>query len=300
MFFLLSYASFVFFLYFCAMKLIADSGSTKTDWALVDDAGQTTYIHTEGISPIHQDETTISNILRSELLSPVSTNISPLNTRLTVYFYGSGVTAEHESAMERLLRNMLGATSVSVHSDLLGAARGLCGRNEGIACILGTGSNSCYYDGTDIRQHTPALGYVLGDEGSGAVLGRLFLNALYKGVLSESMRTDFEQQTGLNLPAIIHKVYRQPLANRFLASLSSFIHDHLDCKPLEALVIDNFRVFLQRNVVPYWRKDLPVSAVGSVAFHYREQLEQAARDEGFMVGTILQSPLEGLLKYHQE
>lgn len=282
------------------MKLIADSGSTKTDWALIDDAGQVTYIHTEGISPIHQDETTISNILRSELLAPVSTHISPLYTRLSVFFYGSGVTPEREAGMERLLRNMLGATAVSAHSDLLGAARGLCGREEGIACILGTGSNSCYYDGTDIKQNTPALGYVLGDEGSGAVLGRRFLNALYKGALPETIRADFEKQTGLNLPTIINKVYRQPLANRFLASLSAFIHERMDCKPLEDIVVNNFRDFLRSNVVPYWRKDLPVSAVGSIAYHYRDQLEQAARAEGFMVGTVLQSPLEGLLKYHQE
>ena len=191
------------------------------------------------------------------------------------------------------------AKQVEAHSDLLGAARALCGHNYGIASILGTGANSCLYDGEVIAQNTPALGYILGDEGSGAVLGRRFLNALYKGLLSEKIKADFEAATGLTMADIIDRVYRQPHANRFLASLSEFIHSHLDDEAVRQIVIGNFDDFFQKNIVPYNRHDLPVSFVGSIAWHYQSELQESAARQGFTLGTILQSPIEGLLRFHQ-
>jgi len=191
------------------------------------------------------------------------------------------------------------AKQVEAHSDLLGAARALCGHNYGIASILGTGANSCLYDGEVIAQNTPALGYILGDEGSGAVLGRRFLNALYKGVLSEKIKADFEAATGLTMADIIDRVYRQPHANRFLASLSEFIHSHLDDEAVRQIVIGNFDDFFQKNIVPYNRRDLPVNFVGSIAWHYQSELQASAARQGFTLGTVLQSPIEGLLRFHQ-
>ena len=188
------------------------------------------------------------------------------------------------------------ARQVEAHSDLLGAARALCGHNCGIASILGTGANSCLYDGRRIVANTPALGYILGDEGSGAVLGRRFLNALYKGVLSKEIRDSFEAETGLTMAAIIDRVYRQPLANRFLASLSEFIHRHLDDEAVREIVISNFDDFFLRNIVPYGRRDLPVSFVGSIAWHYQSELQASAIRQGFTLGTILKTPIEGLLR----
>lgn len=273
------------------MKLIADSGSTKTDWAWLREDGSTAVVHTQGISPVHQTEDVIRDNLCNELLPQLPQPVD------SVFFYGSGVTPDRKPLMQQLLSGALQAEAFA-SSDLLGAARALCGEREGIACILGTGANSCYYDGSVISRHTPALGYILGDEGSGAVLGRQLVNGLYKGMLPDELRLTFEQETGLDMPTIINKVYRQPLANRFLASLSTFIHAHLTCQPLEQLVVDSFRQFLQRNVAPYRRRDLSVSAVGSIAWYYQAQLEQAAVAEGMRVGTVLRSPLDGLVAYH--
>ena len=271
------------------MKLIADSGSTKTDWVLTDDNAAIGRYHTQGINPFHQTENDILAILRSELLPQLSHKPS------AIHFYGSGVRPELEAVMARILKEAFpSATAVEAHSDLLGAARALCGDTEGIACILGTGANSCLYDGRTIVQNTPSLGYILGDEGSGAVLGIKFLNALYKGFIPESVSTDFQNDIKMTQADIIARVYRQPMANRFLASLSPFIKSHLEIPEVRQLVIDNFRAFFRRNIAPYNRPDLPVNFVGSMAFHYADQLLEAATAEGFSVGQILKSPIDGL------
>ncbi len=270
--------------------LIADSGSTKTDWALTP-----SIVNTQGINPFHQSRDTILQILRSELLPQIDAN--DVNE---IYFYGSGVRPELEPIMEQLLREVFPmAEAIEAHSDMLGVARAVCGHNDGISSILGTGANSCLYDGGKIVGNTPALGYILGDEGSGAVLGRRFLNALYKGALSKEIKDSFETETGLTMAIVIERVYRQPLANRFLASLSEFIHRHLDDEAVHQLVVSNFDDFFQKNIVPYNRRDLPVSFVGSIAWHYQPQLQESAERQGFRIGTILKSPIEGLLRFHQ-
>ena len=276
------------------MILIADSGSTKTEWALIDQETVVRY-YTQGINPVHQKRDAILRILREELLS--SLEAGEVNS---VFFYGSGVRPELEAPMADVLREAFPkAEIVEAHSDLLGAARALYGYNYGIASILGTGANSCLYDGNGIIQHTPALGYILGDEGSGSVLGKRFIHDLYGGKLSEEIKTMFEKETRLNLPEIIKRVYRQPLANRFLASLSEFIGNHLDDAGVRAVVIDNFVDFLRYHIQPYNRPDLPVSFVGSVAWHYQDELREAAERLNFQLGTVLKTPLAGLVRYHK-
>lgn len=294
------------------MILIADSGSTKTDWAIIAAGTEPVVIQTQGINPVHQSREEIVRILSDEFQTRMSENLEvrklKSSGRLTpefpyaVYFYGSGVRPEKEALVAQILYEVFPqASTVEAHSDLLGAARALCGRKEGIACILGTGANSCLYDGTQIVKHTPAMGYILGDEGSGAVLGKRLIHHLYSGQLSEDLKNLFEQETKLTLPILIERVYRQPLANRFLASLSDFISRHIDEEEeLQALVHDNFTDFLSININPYGRPDLPVSFVGSVAWYYQHQLREAADRVHFKVGTIFRSPLEGLIKYHQE
>ncbi len=263
--------------------LIADSGSTKTDWTL---GGRR--FSTQGINPFHQSEEAILDILRGELLPQLASEKVE-----AVHFYGSGVRQELEPVMTALLRQCFGdAVTIEAHSDLLGAARALCGRHEGIACILGTGSNSCLYDGRDIVKNTPSLGYILGDEGSGAVLGLRFVNALYKGRLPASLTADFERAMHVTMPQVIDRVYRQPLANRWLASLSVFIHEHLHCPGVEDIVKTNFRDFITRNIVPYHRPDLPLNVVGSIAYYYKNQLAEAAGAEDCRLGTVLRSPLD--------
>jgi len=181
----------------------------------------------------------------------------------------------------------------------MAAARALCQHEPGIACILGTGANSCLYDGKEIIQNTPALGYILGDEGSGSVLGRLFMNAIFKNPQFAEIRDHYLAEQRLTQADIINKVYREPMANRFLATTSLYISQHLDNPLLSDLVVQNFRQFFRSNIAPYQRPDLPVHFVGSMAHHYPEQLAQAAEAENFRLGNTMQSPMEGLIAYHK-
>lgn len=298
------------------MKLIADSGSTKTDWTLLHDTGRRAdevfvkTFKTQGITPVHQSPAEIRQILVQELMPQLSTFSraelvhskileTPLLSNINVFFYGSGCTPANVPMMKQMLGEVFSPQKVEVYSDLMAAARALCGHEEGIACILGTGANSCLYDGENIVQNTPPLGYILGDEGSGAVLGKLFVNALFKDAQFADIRDAYLAETKQTMPFIINKVYREPLANRFLASTSSFIHQHLEFRPLRQMVVDNFRSFFQRNLVQYQRRDLPVHAVGSIAFNYQEELKEAAEKEGFTIGHLLATPMEGLIEYHQ-
>jgi len=276
--------------------LIADSGSTKTDWVCFQPGSEAPQIevHTVGLNPFHVSDNEILSVFNHELLPQLG------DTKIdSVYFYGSGVRPEVEDRMEGLIRQVFpSAHTVEAHSDLLGACRALCGGQSGIACILGTGANSCVYDGKEIVHNTPALGYILGDEGSGAVLGKHLLHDLYTGVLSQNIKAAFERETGMQLSEIINKVYRQPQANRFLASLSEFIHRHLDDEGIRQLVYTTFNDFCSYHLARYGRRDLSVSFVGSIAWYYQEQLTLILQMQGYEVGTIMQSPLQGLVAYH--
>ncbi len=276
------------------MILIADSGSTKTNWCLAENGQAVRSIATQGINPFHQDFDTISDIVASELL-PHMNGASPV----AVFFYGSGCRASKTEDMKRLLAMAFPtATTVEAHGDLLAAARAVCGRSMGVAAILGTGANSCLYDGHAIVMNTPPMGYILGDEGSGAVLGRLFVNALFKGFLPKAVADGFLADTGLTLDSLIERVYREPLANRFLASLSPHILKRADFKEVHDIIVGNLRSFFRRNVAIYGHNDLPVGAVGSIAYHYAPFLTEAAAAEGYTIGKIMQSPMDGLVEYH--
>ena len=296
------------------MILIADSGSTKTDWTLVNVSGSESpqviaAFHTQGITPVHQTPDAIRHIIGQELMSQLSSFPraqliksgmleKPLLSSIDIFFYGSGCTPVHVPVMKRMLGEVFSSAFIEVHSDLTAAARALCQREAGIACILGTGANSCLYDGADIVQNTPALGYILGDEGSGSVLGRLFMNAIFKNPAFAAIRDEYLAQTKLTQADIVNKVYREPMANRFLATTSLYIAQHIDNPLLSDLVVQNFRQFFRLNIKPYQRPDLPVHFVGSMAYYYPQQLAEAAQAEGFCVGNIMQSPMEGLITYH--
>ena len=277
------------------MKLIADSGSTKTDWKLESVNGSLLTGEgggrglTQGINPFHMSEDTILDILRNELLPQLDSVRSSIEE---IEFYGAGCTVAKISVMKALLSEVFpSAKSVVVGSDMLGAAKALLGKNEGIACILGTGANSCLYDGEKIISNVSPMGYILGDEGSGAVLGKTFINELYKGGHQEFISI-FEKETNLTQADIIQKVYREALPNRFLASLSKFIGAHIaEEQWIEDMVVNCFRDFFRKNVRHYNRKDLSVSFVGSVAYYYQIQLKKAAEMEGFVIGKVLKSPL---------
>lgn len=275
--------------------LLADSGSTKTDWCLIQGGQSIRQVKTGGTNPFFQTQEEIAGEIRSALVEQLpSTDIDD------VYFYGAGCTPEKQPILEGALRRHLHIHGhCEVASDMLAAARSLCGHNPGIACILGTGSNSCAYDGRQIVSNVPPLGFILGDEGSGAVLGKLLVGDILKRQLPASVIDSFNERYHLSNGEIIERVYRQKLPNRFLASFAPFLSDHLAEPAVRALVVESFRSFLQRNVKQYSGWDqLPVSFCGSIAFYFREPLLEALKAEGMTLGRIIQAPMEGLINYH--
>ena len=291
------------FIYFCneiydIMILIADSGSTKTDWVLIKDKHEEPdFYYTQGMNPVYMSEQDIIRVVNDELLP----QLPPLDSLEKVYFYGAGCREDMIAKMHCAFTQafQIDSKQIEIQSDMMAAARALCGKREGIACILGTGSNSCLYDGERIVQNISPMGFILGDEGSGAVLGKCFLNLLYKGSKTKALLEEFSNETQLNMTHIINKVYREPLPNRFLASLAPFIHQHLDVDEVRQMVIDNFRLFFVRNIQHYHSPHLKVNALGSISFYFEDCLREAARMEGFEIGEICKSPMNGLIKYHQ-
>ena len=282
------------------MILIADSGSTKTDWCLCHEGTIVSTMQTQGINPYHQSEEAIEMVLREELL-PQLTQHSEFNIQnsINIVFYGSGcANATASGRIKEAIEKVLGTTNATIHSDLLGAARALCGHDEGIACVLGTGSNSCLYNGKEIVANTPPLGYILGDEGSSAVLGRRLVGDCLKNQLPEAIRDEFLTEYGLTQEIILEKVYRQPLANRFLASLTPFLSKHREVPEVHNLLVESFVAFFVRNVKQYRRPWLPIHFVGSIANAFAPELKEAAESLGMELGTIMRSPMEGLIKYH--
>ena len=278
------------------MVLIADSGSTKTDWCLAEHGEPLQRIFTKGINPFFQSEEEISNEIAAALLPRLQAGKPD-----AVYFYGAGCAFpdKTETVRRAILRHLdVKGGAVEVGSDMLAAARGLCGHRAGIACILGTGSNSCRYDGRKIVRNVPPLGFILGDEGSGACLGKLLVGDLLKDRLPPELKAEFFRQTGLTPAAILERVYRMPFPNRFLAGLSPFLAEHLGEPCVRRLVLDSFKSFLRRNVMQYDYLRHEAHFTGSVAHRYRDVLAQAARETGVRLGTVRQSPMEGLVRFH--
>ena len=288
------------------MILIADSGSTKVHWSLVTASGQSSDVRTDGINPLFQTCDAMRNSISNQLLP----QIAPLlwaGTLTHVFFYGAGCTPEKKVFVQRALEAVFKKAEVYVASDMLGAARGLLGHEAGVACILGTGSGSCYYNGEEIEWCVPSLGYILGDEGSAAVLGKRLVGDLLKNQMDgkedaqntkENLKELFFKEYGTSMADIIENVYRQPFPNRYLAKLSRFCADHLDDPRIHALVYDHFVQFIRRNLVQY-HTDQPIGFVGSVAYYYKPVLEEAMKAEGLPMGPVLQDPIEGLKEFHK-
>lgn len=278
------------------MILIADSGSTKTDWCVVENGELLQQIFTKGTNPFFQSEEEISNEIATTLLPRLKSDEPD-----AVYFYGAGCGFPDKIATMRraIAQHLKVKGETEVNTDMLAAARGLCGHTPGIACIMGTGSNSCYYNGQDIVANVSPLGFILGDEGSGACLGKLLVGDLLKNQMTPGLKEKFLKQFDLTPADIIDRVYRQPFPNRFLASLSPFLAQNMDEPCVHNLVLNSFKAFLKRNVMQYdGYQHEKVHFIGSVAFHYKEVLIKAAYETGIQVGNIIKSPMEGLIKYH--
>lgn len=287
------------------MILIADSGSTKVHWCLLTASGQCSDVFTDGINPLFQTTIAMQNSISNQLLP----QIAPLlwaGTLTHIFFYGAGCTPEKKIFVQKALETVFKKAEVHVESDMLGAARGLLGHNSGVACILGTGSGSCFYDGEKIDWCVPSLGYILGDEGSAAVLGKRLVGDLLKNQLGDDLKEFFFKEYETSMADIIEKVYRQPFPNRFLAKLSKFCADHIDDPRIHDLVYDHFVQFIRRNLVQYFQKSNDqisnangVGFVGSIAYYYKPILEEAMRAEKLPLGMVLKDPIEGLKEYHR-
>lgn len=270
--------------------LIADGGSTKIDWTIVSGISQKTF-RSPGINPVLWDIGKIEQMLQEGLPHEILSDVE------SVYFYGAGCLGRSaEKMQEALMRVVAHDAEIEVESDLLGAARALFGNERGIACILGTGSNSALYDGKEIISNIHPLGYILGDEGSGASIGKHFLNALYKGRLPESLRKDFETDTGLTYDDVIDHVYRQPMANKFLASLVIFVSKRR--KECAELLNEEFDNFIEKDILPYNHCELPVGIVGGVGYEFCEELKEIFLRHRLKLNKVVAKPMENLVDYH--
>ena len=276
------------------MKLIADSGSTKTSWVLIDEKGKK-LLNTEskGINPYYQSLEEINSELENALSPFFNVNLRE------VCFYGAGCLYEEKKKQVKLsLEKLLKTSQVLVETDLLGAARALLQRDRGIACILGTGSNSCLYDGGKIIQNISPMGFILGDEGSGAVLGKLFLSNLFKNQFSNKVKDSFLREYDLKIEDLLDKVYKAPFPNRYLASFAPFIKKNIHEQEVYDMLYAAFSDFYKKNILAYEINCKSVSFVGSIAYHFKEILADVSREYQIKIKEISQTPMEGLIKYH--
>lgn len=279
------------------MILIADSGSTKTDWCLMARNGHRRECQTEGINPFQQDKEAIYNTVSNVLLPQLARDLwaGPITN---VYFYGAGCTPEKREVVRGAIQPCFRHAEIEVESDMLGAARALFGRERGIACILGTGSNSSLWDGEKFVQSVPALGYVLGDEGSGAVLGKRIAADMLKNQLGEEWKEKFLERFSTSQAEIIENVYRRPFPNRYLAQFAVFAKENIEQAEIRELVKEHFRQFVTRNLRQYHGTE-SVGFVGSIAYHFEEVLREVVESEGYRIDKIMRSPMEGLIEYHR-
>jgi glucosamine kinase len=277
------------------MILIADSGSTKTHWVLTKQGKVIKSLETAGLNPYFSGSVEVKEVLETGLVP----NIDAKSVK-EIQFYGAGCSTENNNNMLReAMRNFFSAAEVHVYHDILGAARALLGEGEGIACILGTGCNACFYDGTKIFTAVPSLGYLYGDEGAGSNLGKIFIGHYLKNRLPSDLRVEFDQTYHLTLEDILNSLYNKPSPNRFLASFSGFIAPRQKHPFLYNLVRNSFQSFIEEQVMKYHRHDcLTIGFVGSIAWFYKDILLEVAAVNSLKVGPILKSPMEGLVKYH--
>lgn len=277
------------------IKLIADSGATKAEWTLTG-SGRKKTIFTQGISPYFFTGDQIVELLKKELLPRLK------NVRVDeVYYYGTGcANPANASMVKKAVSKALPGARVEVTHDLMAAARALCGREKGIACILGTGSNSCYYNGRNIVKNSPGLGYVLGDEGSGAYLGRKVIQYYLYGTFDDELRGRFDLTYTTNATEILENVYKKPLPNRYLAGFTRFLADNRGHYMVENIIEDGLNDFIFQHICKYreaWK--LPIHFTGSVAFGFKDVLQQLCNSYEFELGKVMKNPMEGLLHYHQ-
>lgn len=275
--------------------LIADSGSTKTAWCLIQN-GRKKHLSTQGISPYFMDRQQIQTLLETELKPQMRKAIPDV-----IYYYGTGCSAKANAKLiAKAIQHVFPGAQVEVEHDLMGAARALCGHDKGVACILGTGSNSCYFNGKRIVKNSPGLGFILGDEGSGAYMGKKVIQYVLYGTFDAELQAHFTSKYELTAEMILDSVYRQPLPNRYLAGFTSFLAEHRGHYMIENIIEDSFHDFIFQHVYKYkesWTH--PVHFIGSVAYNFRDVLEEVCGAYRLTLGQVLANPMDGLIRYHK-
>ncbi|MEI7472837.1 MAG: N-acetylglucosamine kinase [Chitinophagaceae bacterium] len=276
------------------IKLIADCGATKAEWCLLDGKKKKT-LFTQGISPYFLSTEQIVTIVENELVAKLKKTIPT-----EVYYYGTGCSnPANVKIVQKALKKIFPKAHIEVGHDLLAAARSLCGREKGLACILGTGSNSCFYNGKKVVKNSPGLGYVLGDEGSGAYLGRKVIQHFLYHTFDEDLMDRFNARFKVTADEILDAVYKKPLANRYMAGFALFLAENRGHYMVENIIEDSFNDFFFNHLYKYKESWLmPINFVGSVAFGFKDVIKEMCATYELQLGKVIKNPMEGLVKYH--
>ncbi|MEN9298229.1 MAG: hypothetical protein RLZZ429_542 [Bacteroidota bacterium] len=278
------------------VRLIADSGATKCEWCVLENGKKKKTIYTQGISPYFLSGPQIISLLEKELL--------PKLKKITVqeiYFYGTGLgNPNNIKIVKSVFKKLFPKAKTEVQNDLLAAARALCGKSKGIACILGTGANSCFYNGKKMVKNSPGLGYILGDEGSGAYLGKKVVQYYLYNTYDEELKARFEKRFMVTPMEILENVYKKPLANRYLASYAIFLAENRGHYMIENIIEDGLNDFFFTHLYKYresWTH--PIHFVGSIAFGFKDVLKELCDTYELELGRVLKAPMQGLIEYHR-
>lgn len=274
--------------------LIADSGSTKTEWVLVNQEGQE-FFKSDGLNPYFRTHGQLSEAIKNGVKNSLK------NSQVDeIFFYGSGSGNESRKAiLQNAIRENFPESEIHIESDMLGAAIACFGKEEGVACIMGTGSNSCVYDGEKIVKSIPSLGFVFGDEGSGGYFGKRILNAYYYKTMPEDLRNALEETSDMSLESVLHKIYEEPQANRFVASFSKILGDYRDHPFIKNMVRKGFEAFADKQLGYFEEsKEKEIGFVGSIASVYQEILEEVLSERGMDLSIVVRKPLDRLVDFH--
>jgi len=276
--------------------LVADSGSTKTEWCLIS-GNKKKKVITQGLSPYFLNELQISDILKAELVTKLK-DAAPDE----IYFYGTGCSNPANAAIvKRAIKGHYKKAVIKIDHDLMGAAKALCGNEKGVACILGTGSNSCYYNGKKIIKNSPGLGYVLGDEGSGAYLGKKVIQYYLYNTFDEDLMERFKAKFNTSPVEILEAVYKKPLPNRYLAAYTIFLAENRGHYMVENIIEDGLNDFFFNHIYKYRESwTLPLHFIGGVAYGFKDVLKELCNSYELQLGRVLKNPMDGLIKYHQQ
>ena len=277
------------------MLLIADAGSTKTAWSLLTRSGHSQDFQTEGINPFFQSENDIVSIVSNQLLPQIGRHlwIGPITH---IYFYGAGCTPEKSVQVKNALQQCFKKSEIEVDSDMVGAALALFGKQSGVACILGTGSNSCLFIDGRIKFQVPSLGFILGDEGGAAALGKQFVADFIKDLVPDGIARAFRERFDGDYAAIVRNVYREGTPAKYFGSIAPLLTENASDPYVNRLIVNNFRSFIERSLLQYDR--LPVGVVGGFGYACRDILRSLGPQYGITWSKFIASPMEGLIDYY--